>query len=130
MHMKSPISESEWKVMKVIWNKGLISANDIINELEETSTWKPKTIKTLLSRLLKKEVIGFKKEVRTYLYYPLMEEKECIKIESTSFLHRVYGGFVNAMFTNFLEEYDLTEDEIDQLKDILEKKKKNKGDKE
>lgn len=130
MNMKSPISESEWQVMKVIWNKGLISANDIINELEDTTTWKPKTIKTLLNRLLKKEVIGFKKDVRTYLYYALLEEQECIKIESKSFLQRVYGGFVNAMFTNFLEDYDLTEDEIDQLKDILEKKKKSKGDRE
>lgn len=122
--MKSPISESEWQVMKVIWNKDLVSANDIINELEGTTTWKPKTIKTLLSRLLKKEIIDFKKDGRTYLYYSLLEEKECIKAENKSFLQRVYGGVVNSMFTNFLEDYDLTEDEIDQLKDILEKKEK------
>ncbi|TCO69152.1 BlaI/MecI/CopY family transcriptional regulator [Marinisporobacter balticus] len=130
MNMKSLISESEWQVMKVIWNNDLISANDIINALESTTTWKPKTIKTLLSRLLKKEVIDFKKDGRTYLYYPLLEEKECIKGESKAFLKRVYGGVVNAMFTNFLEDYDLTEDEIDQLKDLLEKKEKSKGDRE
>ncbi len=130
MNIKSSISESEWKVMKAIWNKGLISANDIINELEGTTTWKPKTIKTLLNRLLKKEVIDFKKDGRTYLYYPLLEEKECIKAENKSFLQRVYGGVVNAMFINFLEDYDLTEDEIDQLKNILEKREKSKGDRE
>ncbi|WXR60520.1 BlaI/MecI/CopY family transcriptional regulator [Peptostreptococcaceae bacterium AGR-M142] len=129
MNFKSPISDSEWEVMKIIWKNKNISANEIIKELEDLSTWKPKTIKTLLNRLLKKEVIGFKKEGRTYLYYPLLEEKECIKAENKSFLKKIYGGVLNTMFVNFLEDYDLTDEDIKELKQILEKKEKYKGDK-
>src|SRR3981081_3197798 len=48
------ISESEWKVMKVLWAKSPQPAFDIINALAQTEDWHPSTIKTLLSRLHKK----------------------------------------------------------------------------
>ena len=53
------ISESEWEVMKIIWNKNPCSANEIIKILEGSTEWKPKTVKSLISRLLNKNVIGF-----------------------------------------------------------------------
>ncbi|RMD04021.1 hypothetical protein D9O40_03000 [Clostridium autoethanogenum] len=74
------ISESEWEVMKVIWNKNPCSANKIVKQLENSTSWKSKTVKSLISRLLKKNVIGFNEGVRTY-YYPLVDEKECVRQE-------------------------------------------------
>ncbi|SNS96486.1 BlaI family transcriptional regulator, penicillinase repressor [Anaerovirgula multivorans] len=120
------ISEAEWEVMKIIWAHSPITANDVIEKLEGTVTWKPKTIKTLLSRLVKKKVISFNKEGRTYLYFPLVMEEECVKAESQSFLRRVYGGGLQAMLANFLEDYELTKEEIEELKEILDEKKDSK----
>lgn len=120
------ISEAEWEVMKIIWAHSPITANDVIEKLEGAVTWKPKTIKTLLSRLVKKEVISFNKEGRTYLYFPLVMEEECVKAESQSFLRRVYGGGLQVMLANFLEDYELTKEEIEELKEILDEKKDSK----
>lgn len=118
------ISETEWHVMKIIWASSPITANDVIEKLEGISDWKPKTIKTLINRLLKKKVISFNKENRAYLYYPLVTEEECIKVENQSFLERIYGGSFNIMIANFLEEHDLSKTDIEELKKILEKKSK------
>ena len=41
--------------MKVIWKHSSINTNEVIKELSKTSTWSPKTIQTMLLRLIKKE---------------------------------------------------------------------------
>ncbi|NLY82813.1 MAG: BlaI/MecI/CopY family transcriptional regulator [Clostridiales bacterium] len=117
------ISDAEWKVMKIVWDKPPYTAKQVIEELSSSSDWQPKTVKTLLSRLVKKGVLGYDTQDRSYLYYPLFKEEECIREESYSFLERVYNGSLNLMLTNFIKEGELTEDEIDELKKILDQKK-------
>ena len=116
------ISETEWQVMKLLWLESPMTANQVVEKLEGVTTWKPKTVKTLLNRLINKKVIGFTIEGRTYLYYPIVTEEECVKAENLSFLERVYGGSLNVMFANFLEDRNLTKEEIEQLKQLLEEK--------
>ncbi|RRJ64052.1 BlaI/MecI/CopY family transcriptional regulator [Paenibacillus oralis] len=116
------ISEAEWEVMKVFWQSSPASANDVIEALSDDKDWKPATVKTLINRLLKKKALGFHKEGKTYLYSPLVTEEECIKAESESFLKRLYGGALKPMFVQFLKEEKLTEEEIKELKQILDEK--------
>ncbi len=85
------ISESEWQVMRVLWAKKPSTANEVVEALSAASTWKPKTIKTLVNRLVKKKAVGYEKKGREYHYYPLVAEAECVKAESRSFLRRVSG---------------------------------------
>ncbi|WP_432666605.1 BlaI/MecI/CopY family transcriptional regulator [Wukongibacter baidiensis] len=120
------ISDTEWKVMKIIWEKSPITANKVIDELEGVCDWSDRTIRTLLNRLIKKEAISFDKDGREYLYYPIVTEDECIREENRTFLERVYGGALNLMFTKFLEDEALSVDEIEELKQILNDKKKGK----
>lgn len=117
------ISEAEWEVMKIIWDKNPRSANEIIKDLEGSTDWKPKTVKSLISRLLKKNAIGFNEEGRTYYYYPLVNEKECVREESKSFIERVYNGVAKNMLLNFIEDKKLTEEDLDDLKRILDDRK-------
>ncbi|MCT4621073.1 MAG: BlaI/MecI/CopY family transcriptional regulator [Marinisporobacter sp.] len=117
------ISDSEWSVMKILWEKSPITANEVIDVLKKTTEWRPTTIKTLLSRLVKKGAVGFEKNNRTYSYYPLVTEDDCVKAESKSFLKRVYGGGLKMMIANFLEIEDLSEGDIEELRRMLDEKK-------
>lgn len=124
------ISDAEWEVMKILWSQSPSTASQVIEALREKTNWKPKTVKTLLSRLVKKGAIGFeldKKDSRKYHYYPLISEEKQVKAESRSFLDRVYGGSLNVMIANFLEEKELSPDEIDELKAVLEKQSGLRG---
>ncbi|MBU2703080.1 BlaI family penicillinase repressor [Sporomusaceae bacterium BoRhaA] len=118
------ISDTEWQVMKILWSSAPITANEVIKKFDGVMSWKPKTIKTLLGRLVKKQAIAFNKDGRTYVYYPLVAEDECVKAESQSFLEKVFSGALNVMFANFLEEKELSREEIEELKRILDQKKK------
>ncbi len=110
--------------MKVIWAKSSATAAEVVESLEGETSWKPKTIMTLLNRLAKKGALRFEQEGRAYRYYPVIGEAESVKAESRSFVERVYGGALTPMLANFLEEADLSQEEIDELKRLLDQRTK------
>jgi len=120
------ISAAEWEGMKLLWKESPLTSEKIINSLTEKMDWSTQTVKTFITRLLKKEAIGFEKVGRAYNYYPLISEDECIKAENQSFLQKVYDGAVGMLFTRFLEEETLSEEEIEELEQILKDKKEGK----
>ena len=120
------ISEAEYQVMKLIWDKAPVSTKEVTEILTVESSWKPKTIQTLLSRLVKKGAIGYKKEGRVFVYTPLIKEEDYVEQESSSFLNKFYDGALNSMVVNFLEQDLLTENDINELKKILDMEKDKK----
>ncbi|MET1180902.1 penicillinase repressor BlaI [Peribacillus simplex] len=118
------ISESEWEIMNVLWDKAPQTANDIIVSLQESSQWKPKTIRTLLDRLVQKDVVGVNKNLRVYTFYPLYTQEECQRAETESFINRIYGGTLKSMLVQFIQEDTLSDDDINELRFILNKKPK------
>lgn len=110
--------------MQVLWRKSPLSMGQILDALQvEEPSWHPKTAQTLIGRLVKKGALGFKGKGRSYLYYPLVSEDECVDQESQSFLTRVFGGSLKPMLTHFVEHRKLSKKEIDELKRILDEGK-------
>jgi len=123
MSAKPEISDAEYQVMKVIWAAGVpISTNDVVERLGESASWKPKTIHTLLSRLVKKGALQYEKDGRVFVYTPLVAEWEVLSMENESFLNRFYDGALNPMVVNLLEQDKLTDDDIAQLRHLLDNK--------
>jgi BlaI family penicillinase repressor len=114
------LSDAELMVMKVIWKENPISASGIISALAGSTSWRPKTIKSLLNRMVKKEAIDYEIKGRQYLYSPAVEESVVIQEESRSFLKRVFGGAVKPMLAAMAESKELTLKDIEELKRIVE----------
>ena len=106
--------------MKVIWLENPITANRIVESLSGSTSWSPKTIKTLLTRLVQKGAVGFDSKRREYRYYPLIEKAVFLKEESKSFLMRLFEGAMTPMLATLVESEDLTEEDIKELKRLLE----------
>ncbi len=121
------ISEAEFEVMKIVWKYAPISTNEVIDKLTETSKWNPKTIQTMLLRLVKKGALTYEKSSRVFVYTPLVQKDEYFDRESSSFLNRFYNGTLNSMVLNFLENDKLSENDISKLRNILAERYK-KGD--
>lgn len=120
------ISDAEWHVMQVLWDRAPLTANEVVDTLKTSTDWSPRTIKTLLNRLVKKGALGFEQEGRQYRYHPIVTEEACTRAERQSFLKRVYGGSLTPMLMHFIEDVELSETEIDELRTILDKKGKAK----
>lgn len=122
MRRMPKISEAEWQLMKVLWARHPASANDVIAALAGQCDWSDKTVRTLLTRLVTKKALAYKKDGRTYLYSPLVDERQCVRAESRSFLRRVYGGAITSMLAAFLEDDALSAEQIADLKRMLDDK--------
>ncbi|MBN2876149.1 MAG: BlaI/MecI/CopY family transcriptional regulator [Bacilli bacterium] len=96
------VTESEWEIMRVLWEHSPISTSNIISICQSSNDWSPTTIKTFISRLLDKNAISFNMNHHKREYYPLMTEKECIEHEMIATIHRVYGGHPNLVLPNFI----------------------------
>jgi len=123
MKIKLEISDAEHLVMKIIWQAGTpLNTNEVVERLETSTAWKPKTIHTLLSRLVKKGALQYEKDGRVFVYTPLVKESEILAQENDSFLNRFYGGALNPMVVNLLEQDKLSDDDIIALRRILDEK--------
>ena len=118
------IAESEWRVMQVLWENGSQTANDVVNALLDEVKWKPRTIKTLISRLVKKGAVKVIEEGYRYRYSAAVDESVCVRSETKSFIRRVYQGAMKPALAAFIEDADLSDKEIDDIQKILSQKRK------
>ena len=121
------ISEAEFEVMKIVWRHAPISTNEITDHLTKTTAWSPKTIQTLIKRLVTKGALTYEKQSRVFVYTPLVGEEEYIGQESSSFLNRYYDGDITAMLSTYIKNDRLSESEIDTLRSLLSKCSKKGG---
>lgn len=119
------ISEAEFEVMKIVWKYAPVNTNEITEHLTRKTSWSPKTIQTLIKRLVNKGVLSYEKQGRIFVYTPLVGKNEYIGQESTSFLKRFYDGNISKMLSAYIENDQLSESEIDTLRSLLSN---NKGE--
>ena len=122
MNTLPQISEAEFVVMKIVWKHAPISTNEITEKLLQTTSWSPKTIQTLIKRLVTKGALTYEKQSRMFVYTPTVKENEYIRQESNSFLNRYYDGDITAMVSAYLENDKLSESELDTLRALLSQK--------
>lgn len=113
------ISEAEFQVMKIVWEHAPVSTNQVTEYLVRTTKWSPKTIQTMLKRLVQKKALTYDKEGRVFIYTPLFGHEDYVNQESRHFLQRFYNGNVVSMMTAFLDMEELSQQEVDELKELL-----------
>ena len=120
MKLVPKISETEWEIMRIVWMKHPITANEILNQLLAADpSWHPKTARTLLARLVRKKALGYEARGRAYVYSPLVAEQECLATASESFLERFFGGSLKPMLAHFVGQQRLTKKEMEELRTLL-----------
>ncbi len=111
--------------MRVIWARHPLTANEVVAALTEGDpTWHPKTVRTLLARLVQKGALRYRSTGRPYRYEPQFTEAECVAAASDSFLNRVFAGALKPMLAHFVERQALSPEELQDLQAILKKKQR------
>lgn len=114
------ISDAEWIVMKAVWENPPRTANQVVDALAGRADWKPKTIHTLLRRLVGKGALAFDKKGREHLFQPLVSADECEHAATRSFLDRFFDGQLAPFLSRLVEKEKLRPAEVARLKRILD----------
>ncbi|MDE6518399.1 MAG: BlaI/MecI/CopY family transcriptional regulator [Acetatifactor sp.] len=113
--------------MKIIWNESPRTLQDVLSSLKHTD-WSTTTIQTYLARLVKKGALTTQRQGKGYLYYPAVSEDDCQFAESRTFLNRVYNGSLSQMVKGFVKSGSLSEDELSELKKLIDEQEKSNAD--
>lgn len=124
MSDKPEISNAEFEVLDVLWDDHPATSNEVIARLNDKKTG-TKNRQNLVRPLGKKEVLGFEKQQRQYLYYPLIAKEDYTKKETTSFVSRLFKGKIAPMVAGFANQNSLSKQDVDELKALIKKWEEN-----
>ncbi len=117
--MDYKISDSEWQVMQILWEQGSVSQPKLMQHLSKD--WNKNTVHTFLTRLQKKGLVEIDKECTPHQYKASVRREDCVYQEKQSFLNKVYQGSVGKLVSSFLQDGDLSAEEIADLRDLLDR---------
>ena len=117
------ITDSEWEVMRVIWAQGRTTSQEIVAILEKKMNWRPTTTKTLLARLVKKELVSTESEGNRYIYAPLVTESESWRSASSALFGHICAQKLGKEIASFLEGVTLSHEDVALFQALIDKKR-------
>ena len=110
--MRIDLSNSEWKLMRCLWDQAPRTITELTAALREETGWSKNTVITMLARLEAKGAVR---------HYPALRREDAVRDETESFLSKVYGGSLGLMMSAMVESRRLSEEDISELAAILDK---------
>ena len=121
------LAPAEWEVMKVLWEHEAMAARDVFAALPDQQRWAYKTVKTLLSRLVAKGAVDYDQIGNSYLYRPAVPREQMVRQEVRSVFKRIVNEALSPVLAHFIEEAELSDEEIRELKRKLDEKHQKKS---
>jgi BlaI family transcriptional regulator, penicillinase repressor len=118
------ISDAEWEVMQIVWQRRSATAAEVIEALVPRTGWNHRTVRTLLARLVDKGVVSVEQEGHRYRYRPQVSRSKCIREAGQTFLKKVFGGDPAELLVHFVRNTNISEQEIARLKELLDQKER------
>lgn len=115
----SKISGAESQIMEALWDRGPLTAEELVQSVGPAQGWGEATVKTLINRLLKKKALASERTGGRALYRPLVTREEYVTGESQGLLDRLFGGQVAPLVAHYARHRALSADEVERLKKLI-----------
>ncbi|MGN0153403.1 MAG: BlaI/MecI/CopY family transcriptional regulator [Lachnospiraceae bacterium] len=121
------ISDAEWIFLDLLWTHGELTIAQMEKLLKEEKGWSKHAIISFLKKMEAKNLVAYRIEGKAKVFYTTLEKEETRKEESVGFLDKVFHGKLGLMVSSLVEEDCLEDSEIEELMEILEKKRNTDG---
>lgn len=120
------LNNSEWCIMEALWHEQPKTLMQLVHEMKEKQGWSKSTTNTMLRRMQEKGYIRYEEGEKARLYCTNLKREEVVLKETKSFLKRTYGGSIGMLVNTFVESNQLSEEDMEQLWEILHRAEENK----
>ena len=124
---RNDLTKTEWSLMNICWKKGKVSAREIYEVTLKEKQRGYQTVKTMLDRMVGKEFLEREKFGPIWLYKPVVSKTKMLGREIESFVNTVLDKTLAPLFVHLAEKENLTEEEIDSLKKLIEEYEESEG---
>ena len=113
--------DSERKVMEVLWENGSMRAGEIVSILSKEIGWNRNTTYTVIKKCIAKGAV--ERSEPNFMCTPILSRKQAQEYATNELVDKLFQGSKEKFFAAFLDEQKLTNDEIDHLKNMVDKMK-------
>ncbi len=128
---KEEITPSEWQIMEVVWVSDTpLTSSEVYKRMQRNGDMSQRMVRVLMNRLNQKNILGYtvdEQDTRVYHYFALKQKAECVKEKSRKFVERYFCGSGTNAMAALLQSFTLTDEQIRELEEILEKSRECNG---
>ena len=114
------IGYGQMKVLRALWEVNRATAQELTDILCKNEPIKFSTVSTFLRILVKKEVISYDVDNRTFIYYPLVKEEDIANYAVTNLIDHVFAGSKNGFVSFIVKNNYIDPEEARKIKEMLD----------
>jgi BlaI family penicillinase repressor len=118
------LTESEWSIIKAVWEAEPCTAPAIQERLSKSTGWHYSTVRTLMDRMVSKGLLSAKKEGKPTIYSSTITRTDAQRGELFYALKHAFNGALTPMVQCLLESNDLKADDLAALEAMIKARKK------
>lgn len=115
------LTEAEWEIMRVVWEKEPCAAGTVQEALAATRDWCYATVKLTMDRMVEKGFLEISKIRNLQLFRSCISEVEARRGELRKMLTRAFGGALTPMLKFLIEHEGLSQEEAAELRELVKK---------
>ena len=119
------LTELQLAILRVLWDKGEATVQDIWEALHAERVLAQTTVATMLSRLERRGVVTRRAQSRQYHYRAAVTEREVQHSMVGELTERLFDGDVTALVQHLLSGQDVSPGDIAKIRDMIERVETN-----
>lgn len=119
MNENMTLNNSEWCIMEELWQEQPKTLMQLVHRMKEKQGWSKSTTSTVLRRMQEKGCIRYEEGERARNYFTDLNREAVVLKETRAFLNRACGGSLGMLVSAFVDNHQLTETELEELREIL-----------
>ena len=112
--------DSELKIMNIVWENEPVTAKEVSLIAKKSIGWNKNTTYTVIKKLIEKDIIL--RNEPNFICTSLIKKEDIRRSETRILIDKLYDGSKKAFFASFIKEHELSEKEIEELKEMIEKR--------
>lgn len=116
------LSDFEWEIMQVLWEKGVVAVKDVWQTLYPAGEKAYTTIQTYMDRMVEKKLLSKQKIGLVNFYHARIDKKKLLKHAMENLVSRAFNGSFFNLAAFLVESPNLSSEELEKIKELIKSK--------
>ncbi|MBN1270990.1 MAG: BlaI/MecI/CopY family transcriptional regulator [Candidatus Aminicenantes bacterium] len=122
MKKKISLSETEWRIMRILWNDKKATVKEVWSSLYPKKEKAYTTVQTTMDRLVEKNFLAKEKIGLVNFYQPLISEKKALTQATENLVSRAFQGSFGLLAAHLIDSPQFEASDLKKIKELIKQK--------
>ena len=118
----------ELEILQVLWQRGPSTVREVMRVLNPTRRRAYTTVMSLMNVMFEKGLVKRERRGQAFVYRPRAPRKKTLSAMVGDLLGRAFDGSASAMVAHLLEQANLSEDELEEIRQAVDAYGRKRGE--